>query len=331
VPILKRWYEKYSPLGLRVVAFHRPEFDFEKSQINILKFLLKEKIEYPVVLDNLDQAWIDWKVEFWPQHFLIAPQANGEFRLVYTHYGDRNHHEMEQIIKNRLCSDKVTLSPYNHDEWKDMEVFFGKSHRRKNISSECSDGVCKVPIASVSIPDKDQESVSMEYKKGITHGTVKFVSSQWNTTKEYIQATKDQAELELDFTIEGLAGVNLSIYIVAEPPELDNYKESPKNETLLIDYGASPEHLSFIDSTDPQWPDKVSQIYQHKYPLKQLQIQFDNQPPLPPYVISTPDRYYICSTQIQSQSNTEGQIRFKLTVDKDLKIYVLYLTTEPYI
>jgi hypothetical protein len=54
--------EKYYDAGLRIVAFHRPEFQFEKSPANMLGFIEREKIPYIIGLDNDDKAWNDWEV-----------------------------------------------------------------------------------------------------------------------------------------------------------------------------------------------------------------------------------------------------------------------------
>jgi thiol-disulfide isomerase/thioredoxin len=68
--VLKRWNEEYSEHGLRIVAFHRPEFKFEHSMFNMRDYIVRNKIEYTVGLDNNDQAWNDWKVDV---RFLSIP------------------------------------------------------------------------------------------------------------------------------------------------------------------------------------------------------------------------------------------------------------------
>jgi len=72
-------------------------------------------------------------VEFWPQQFLLIPTQNGKFRLVYTHYGDRNHHHVENEIVKILYKNKdiPTILPINHEVWLDAEIFLGKLHRKK--------------------------------------------------------------------------------------------------------------------------------------------------------------------------------------------------------
>jgi len=214
-------------------------------------------------------------VEFWPQHFLIAPNNQGGWRLVHTHYGDRNHHEMEQYISNILCRNYIPIEPYNHQLWLDVEIFLGRSHRRKNLSTNlpCENGVCKLSFASPSVivADAAPEKVTLEFNKGITNGTITFLSSEWNTTKEYIQSTTDNAQLELDFKMSEIGGENLSLYIVAEPlqlsPENENENELLK-QTLVAEN--SSDDLLILNNFDPNLDNRLNHIFKMKYQPKKI-------------------------------------------------------------
>jgi len=48
-------------------------------------------------------------------------------------------------------------------------------------------------------------------------------------------------------------------------------------------------------------------------------------------IIAKADRHFLCQTQLRlaDLNEPEGKLEFKLSVEKDLKIYVIYLTTEP--
>jgi len=175
IPPLRRLREVYEPDGLRIVAFHRPEFEFERNPFNMRDFLRREGIKYIVGLDNEDAAWNDWKVEFWPQHFLVVPSEDKtEFTLVYTHYGDRNHHELEQAVVIELFKNqhKPEIHAYNHESWLDAEIFMGKSHRGKNNSNQpghggggCGEGACRIQKrvagAGQEVPLPQQEGVTV--------------------------------------------------------------------------------------------------------------------------------------------------------------------------
>jgi glutaredoxin len=82
---------------------------------------------------------------------LVLPDAQspGKYKILHRHHGDRNHHEMENIIRGRVL-EKGTLKvePFNHARFKDAEVFFGQHHRGKNIDAagkaSCSEGACAI-------------------------------------------------------------------------------------------------------------------------------------------------------------------------------------------
>jgi len=149
-------HQNYHDKGLRILAFHRPEFAFEKDPFNMLEFIQRAEIPYPVGLDNDDIAWNTWGVEFWPQHYLLKvhpEDADKGFEITYEHFGDRNHHELEEKIVQLLwtkeeTSPRPTIHPFNHEVYFDVEFFLGKSHRPKNLEKkaahDCSDGVCRI-------------------------------------------------------------------------------------------------------------------------------------------------------------------------------------------
>jgi len=326
VPVLNKWRKKYHNDGLRIFAFHRPEFSFEKKPLNILNFLLRENIDYMVALDNFDQAWNDWKVEFWPQHFLIAPRPGGGFRLIHTHFGDRNHHEMEQFITNFLGRN-ILIEPYNHQLWNDVEIFLGRSHRWKNVSHEssCGSGACKIAIPTI-VRIKENEQ-ALEYKKGITNGKLNFNNSEWDTTKEYIQSNIDNAMIEIDLKFSGMDGENLSIYMVVEPPEVKEYE----NDDLLLIEGQLVEskvpNLMIINTQHPM-ANSVADVYKtNKFQSKRILAKIFEQN----YEISVSytDRHFLCQIPLQSMKVDESQLKCTFTLERGLKLYVIYLTTEP--
>eukprot|EP01103_Thecamoeba_quadrilineata_P017266 TRINITY_DN6044_c0_g1_i1.p1 TRINITY_DN6044_c0_g1~~TRINITY_DN6044_c0_g1_i1.p1 ORF type:complete len:542 (-),score=124.06 TRINITY_DN6044_c0_g1_i1:67-1692(-) len=187
LPVMKSLHERYHSMGLQIIGFHRPEFDFEKDPFNMRDFINRENIKYVVGLDNDDTAWNEWGVEFWPQHFLVVAEGE-DFVIEYQHYGDRNHHEMEQAlvhILRRLAKkdqdqDKAseshslpdTINPYNHQTYFDAEFFTGKDHRVKNLTQKkgtgCDEGACsiadkKAAAYSGEIPGPDESIEFVEY------------------------------------------------------------------------------------------------------------------------------------------------------------------------
>lgn len=158
VPVLRRWHAMYGPHGLVILSFHRPEFDFERDAINMRSFISRESVNYIVGLDNDDAAWTDWEVTMWPSSFMVvrdneatestASSGDEQFKIIKEHYGDRNHHELEALIRARTIG-PGTVDEYNNLFYADAEFFLGKQHRFKNVDSTekepgCGEGACKI-------------------------------------------------------------------------------------------------------------------------------------------------------------------------------------------
>lgn len=151
IPVLKRWHEMYGPHGLVVLSFHRPEFDFERDAVNMRSFVSREDIQYIVGLDNDDAAWKDWSVTMWPSSFMVVQDDSDvdkkQFKIVKEHYGDRNHHEVEALIRAWTIG-PGKVEEYNKTYFADAEFFLGKEHRYKNVDgvkdAGCGEGACKI-------------------------------------------------------------------------------------------------------------------------------------------------------------------------------------------
>ena len=163
VPHLNRFASDYGKHGLRVVGFHRPEFEFEKEPHNLQRFLDGRGMSYPVGLDNDSAAWHAWKVESWPTHYLVARPAKAGGAINKhgdPHVGDRNHDLLETAICKILTSRRPKAAPedpelaarslaggvpkLNRAVLYDLEFFYGLEHREKNYATDdgCGDGAC---------------------------------------------------------------------------------------------------------------------------------------------------------------------------------------------
>jgi thiol-disulfide isomerase/thioredoxin len=328
ISVLKRWNEKYYSAGLRIFAFHRPEFQFERDPINMLNFIERENINYMVALDNQDQAWNDWKVEFWPQHFLISKKPNSDFKVIYTHFGDRDHHEMEQYISRILSNDKSPIIPYNHESWYDVEIFLGVSHRRKNLNdAHCGDGVCKISFAPRNTNPTDSDTTTIEYNKNTTTGKLHFQKSDWTVSREYIHSNVDNAQLDLQITLENTPHNEITLYIVAEPPEIESHpyenirKEFTKMENTTNNIATFQSNQVKIEQQSV--PISQTNSFQTKRIVckttdKTLETN-----------ISHSDRHYIGNIQTTKTDNG-AFLSCTLYAEKGTNIYVIYLTNEPH-
>lgn len=97
-PALKRWYNDYKQYGFEIVAFHAPEFDYEKKLENVQDAVAKEGLKYPVAIDNDFKTWGKYRVNAWPTMFLL----DKENRIRYTHIGEGRYEEIEAAIVTLL-------------------------------------------------------------------------------------------------------------------------------------------------------------------------------------------------------------------------------------
>mmetsp|Transcript_35046 Transcript_35046/g.105655 ORF Transcript_35046/g.105655 Transcript_35046/m.105655 type:complete len:750 (-) Transcript_35046:90-2339(-) len=238
VPILRGWLAKYQKYGFRIVAFHRPEFEFEKNIRNLNNFLQAFEIDYPVGLDNDSRGWEAWKVDSWPTHFLVPRPVKAGSPLVKggdPHVGDRNHDDLETSIVDMLISRtkdvgvaaelralKAAIAPLNRDLFFDMEFFLGSEHAAKNVgAAKCEDGVC----AFVPKRLREQKSAGslLEFLNNGHTGYAKLGQgdADWKHAPEYAIAATDTWSLEVLFKLTGPASkdAGVSVFMVAVPQE----------------------------------------------------------------------------------------------------------------
>ncbi len=97
-PALKKYYENYAGQGLEIVAFHDPEFDYEKKLENVQAAVKERGLKYPVAIDNDAVTWNKYGVRAWPSLFLVDKE--GQIR--YSHIGEGNYDLIEAAIVNLL-------------------------------------------------------------------------------------------------------------------------------------------------------------------------------------------------------------------------------------
>lgn len=98
-PYLKAWDEKYRSKGLTIVGVHTPEFPFERDAGNVEDAIERAGIEYPVVQDNEYGTWDAYGNQYWPAAYFIDAQG----RVRFTHFGEGDYEEKEQVIRDLLA------------------------------------------------------------------------------------------------------------------------------------------------------------------------------------------------------------------------------------
>ena len=98
LPYLRDWHEKYARHGLVMVGVHAPEFDFEKDEQNVRDAIARQRVAWPVAMDNRHVTWDAYRNRYWPRKYLL--DQNGVQR--YDVIGEGRYEETEKKIRELL-------------------------------------------------------------------------------------------------------------------------------------------------------------------------------------------------------------------------------------
>ncbi|MGA0610836.1 thioredoxin family protein [Caldimonas sp. KR1-144] len=98
LPHIKAWAQKYKPHGLVVLGVHSPEFDFERSQANVLRATRDLGIDYPVVVDSNHALWRAFGTYAWPTLLFVDAQG----RIRHRQLGEGGYEKAERVIQQLL-------------------------------------------------------------------------------------------------------------------------------------------------------------------------------------------------------------------------------------
>lgn len=182
LPYLIDWYQKYHDKGLVIVGVHSPEFEFERDVVNVKNSVEKDKIHYPVALDNNFATWKKYNNQYWPAHYLIDKKGN----VVYTHFGEGDYDITEGNIRYLLgVSGKNSLIEKQEiSAIQTPETYLGSARAATYSSPE------KMMVGRASL-------YSMPASLKENHWAL---SGSWMITPEKIISAKSDAELKIKFT-----------------------------------------------------------------------------------------------------------------------------------
>lgn len=103
-PYLRAWHEKYKDQGLVIIGVHAPEFEFEKSEKNVLQAIKDFQLSYPVVQDNNFATWRAYNNRYWPAKYFIDKEGY----IRYHHFGEGAYDESEKVIQKLLMEAGAT-------------------------------------------------------------------------------------------------------------------------------------------------------------------------------------------------------------------------------
>ncbi|MEZ4516395.1 MAG: redoxin domain-containing protein [Chloroflexota bacterium] len=109
LPYLKRWYERYNPLGLTIIGIHSPEFGFGRLTQEARAAIAEHEIPYPILLDNGYENWERFANKAWPSKYLV--DSDGYLR--FHRQGEGYYRETETAIQLLISqhNPQATLPP----------------------------------------------------------------------------------------------------------------------------------------------------------------------------------------------------------------------------
>lgn len=244
-PYLNAWYDAYADKGLVIVGVHTPEFDFEKEYDNVKKAVEKEKIRYPVVLDNDYTTWRAYKNQYWPRKYLI--DADGYIR--YDHIGEGGYDETEmqlqallkerddKLLLNETVSNAVTASTPATDfsQIRTPEIYLGYAFAR-------------APLAN---PEGFQPESEIEYALPETlPPNVVALEGTWVAHSDYMELVSEYGRAVLSYSAKNaniVASGNAEIVVVIDGQTITTFTTSDEKLYPAIEGNTYGSHTLTLD------------------------------------------------------------------------------------
>lgn len=98
LPYLNEWFERYEPLGLRMLGVQAPRFPFGADPEAAEPALESLGVRFPVLIDDRRLLWTGYGCEGWPSLFLWG--RGGILR--WFHFGEGDYAGTEEAIQAAL-------------------------------------------------------------------------------------------------------------------------------------------------------------------------------------------------------------------------------------
>lgn len=225
MPYLRQWWSTYKDKGLVIIGVHAPEFEFEKSEKNLVEAIRDFQLTYPIVQDNNFATWRAYSNRFWPAKYVIDKEGY----IRYTHFGEGAYNETERVIQELLKETGASDIPseVNNPSYKinarTPETYLGYG-RISNFASP--ESIRQDLLASYTVPAKlPNDQVAFE--------------GQWEVMKEYANPKKG-AKLHLNFDAKEVflvmrATGNLAKVKVYVDDKMQYFGEDNKSGIVTVD------------------------------------------------------------------------------------------------
>ena len=98
MPHIREFHRKYESRGLVVIGVHTPRNEDERNTTKLRAAVERLGIRFPVVTDNSEKIWKDYRCDVWPTVFVI--DGKGEIR--YSRGGATRIADLESTIQSLL-------------------------------------------------------------------------------------------------------------------------------------------------------------------------------------------------------------------------------------
>lgn len=232
LPHITKLHADYAQQGLVIVGVHTPEFAFEKSTENVQTALKRHNIQYPIAQDNDFGTWNAFRNRYWPAKYLIDQSGN----IVYTHFGEGNYEETEQVIRQLLglevAGSESTTAQEKPNQARTPEIYFGTS-RLENLT--VSQTAKAIPTDYV-IPNRlDLNAFALEGKWQFDGEEAKLIRGPGKIKLHFYAS-------EVNFVAESSPGQTITVKVGNMPSQIINISE-PKLYNLYSSDSASQQVL----------------------------------------------------------------------------------------
>jgi thiol-disulfide isomerase/thioredoxin len=183
LPYVQQWHERYRDAGLTVIGVHTPEFTFAQYETNVERAVRDFGLTYPIVVDSNYEIWKLFACRCWPTKFLI--DKDGYLR--FAQFGEGAYAECELAIQELLREINPALElppvmrPLRDEDTAGARCYLASpelhlGHRRGKIGNQGS--FQEDRIADYSFSGEPEENLV-------------YVSGQWASTAEYMEAVGD--------------------------------------------------------------------------------------------------------------------------------------------
>ena len=209
LPYLRDWNEKYASQGLVIVGMHSPEFDFEKDEANVREAIVRERVTWPVAMDNDFATWKAYQNRWWPHKFLI--DQNGQSR--YHHIGEGAYRETELKIRELLAEAGHDVSDIP------VGVVNAKDAPNRSITRELYAGLgWSDGYYLGNIPTFDGDGTAVYSDPGRHEDGRFYLQGTWSTDLESVRHGMATGELE-DYVAIRYTAAAVNVVVQPEEPE----------------------------------------------------------------------------------------------------------------